>query len=110
MWQDIEQALVEYKKCVEEYKNYNKDYAKKEYLYRTALSKKLVELRVAGEKVTHLADIARGIPEIAKLRFDRDIAEGLKKSAEEGINYYKHYIRVLEGQLNREWGAGKFTP
>ncbi len=109
MWEDIEQAIKEYKKCVEEYKNYNKDYAKKEYLYRTALSKKLVELRASGEKVTHLADIARGIPEIAKLRFDRDISEGLKKSAEEGINFYKHDIRVLEGQLNREWSSGKIT-
>lgn len=108
MWQDVEQALNDLHKCLEEYKKYNKDYAVKERLYRIALSKKLVELRAAGEKVTHLADIARGIPEIAKLRFDRDIAEGLKKSAEEGINYYKIRVRVLEGQLNREWGASKF--
>lgn len=108
MWQDVEQALNDLQKCLEEYKKYNKDYAVKERLYRVALSKKLVELRAAGEKVTHLADIARGIPEIAKLRFDRDIAEGLKKSAEEGINYYKIRVRVLEGQLNREWGASKF--
>lgn len=108
MWQEIEQAMEDLQKCLEEYKKYSNDYAKKEYLYRTALSKRLVALRAAGEKVTHLADIARGEKEIAKLRFDRDIAEGLKKSSEEGINYYKLKIRVLEGQLNREWGASKF--
>ena len=108
MWQDVEQALSDLYKCLEEYKKYNKDYAIKERLYKVALSKKLVELGAAGEKVTHLADIARGIPEIAKLRYERDLARGLKKSAEEGINYFKIKVRVLEGQLNREWGASKF--
>lgn len=107
MWLEVEQALNDLQKCLEEYKKYNKDYALKERLYREALSKKLVELRAAGEKVTHLADIARGMKDIAQLRFDRDIAEGLKKSAEEGINFYKIKVRVLEGQLSREWGATK---
>lgn len=107
MWLEVEQALNDLQKCLEEYKKYNKDYALKERLYREALSKKLVELRAAGEKVTHLADIARGMKDIAQLRFDRDIAEGLKKSAEEGINFYKIKVRVLEGQLAREWGATK---
>ena len=108
MWQEVEQAMNDLQKCLKESKDYNKIYAIKEKKYRVALSKKLVELRAAGEKVTHLADIARGLPEIAKLRFDRDIAEGLKKSAEEGINFYKIKIKVLENQLQREWGTSKF--
>ena len=108
MWEEIEQAMIDLEKCVSEYKKYNKDYAMKEKKYRILLSQRLTALRAAGEKVTHLADIARGQEDIAQLRFDRDIAEGLKKSAEEGINYYKIKIRVLEGQLNREWGQSKF--
>lgn len=108
MWEEIEKAMEDYLKCVEEYKKYNKDYAVKERKYRVLLSQRLTELRAAGEKVTHLADIARGQKDIADLRFDRDIAEGLKKSAEEGINYYKIKIRVLNAQLEREWGASKF--
>ena len=108
MWEEIEKAMRDLEKCVSEYKKYNKDYAVKERKYRVLLSQRLTQLRAAGEKVTHLADIARGQEDIAELRFDRDIAEGLKKSAEEGINYYKIKIRVLEGQLNREWGATKF--
>lgn len=108
MWNEVEQALKDLEKCVSEYKKYNYDYAIKERKYRVALSKKLTELRAAGEKVTHLADIARGIPEIADLRFDRDIAEGLKKVAEEGINYYKIKVRTFESQLQREWGQTKY--
>lgn len=107
MWDEIEKLMADLQKTLSEYKKYNKDYALKEYRYRTALSKRLVELRAEGQAVTHLADIARGEEEIAKLRFERDIAEGLKKSAEEGINYYKLYAKLKESQLSREWGNTK---
>lgn len=108
MWEDIEEAIKELNKTLSEYKNIQKDYALKEYKYRTALSKRLVQLRAEGQAVTHLADIARGMEDIAELRFNRDIAEGLVKSAEEGINFYKLKIRELEAQHSREWGATKF--
>ena len=47
-------------KTLSSYKEYQKDYAKKEYQYRVELSKELVRLRSLGQPVTHLADIARG--------------------------------------------------
>ncbi|MGN1271452.1 MAG: hypothetical protein ACI4UX_05790 [Clostridia bacterium] len=103
MWNDIEQAMEDLQKTLSNYKEYQKDYAKKEYNYRTALSKELVRLRAEGQAVTHLADIARGKEEIAKLRFERDIAEGLVHSAEEGINFYKLKIREMENQYSREY-------
>ena len=101
---EIEEAMNDLQKALSNYKDYQKDYAVKEYNYRTALSKELVRLRAEGQAVTHLADIARGKPEIAKLRFERDIAEGLVNSASEGINFYKLKIRELEAQYNREYG------
>lgn len=107
MWNDIEQAMADLEKTLSNYKEYQKDYAKKEYDYRTSLSKELVRLRAEGQAVTHLADIAKGKKEIAKLRFDRDIAESLVRSAEEGINFYKLKIRELEAQYNREYGNPK---
>lgn len=108
MWQDIEEAMKALEKTLSEYKKYQKDYAEKEYYYKTALSKRLIQLRAEGQAVTHLADIARGMEDIAKLRFNRDIAEGLVRSAEEGINFYKLRIKELEAQHSREWGATKF--
>ena len=107
MWNEIEELMKNLYKTLSEYKKYNKDYAEKEYRYRTALSKRLVELRAEGQAVTHLSDIARGEEKIAKLKYERDIAEGLKKSAEEGINYYKLYAKLKENQLSREWGNAK---
>lgn len=107
MWNEIEEAMADLQKALSGYKEYQKDYAVKEYRYRTALSKELVRLRAEGQAVTHLADIARGKEEIAKLRFDRDIAEGLVNSASEGINFYKLKIRELEAQYSREYSNPK---
>ena len=108
MWNDIEDVMKKAEKSLSEYKKFHTDYAKKEYKYRTALSKRLVELRATGQPVTHLADIARGEETIAKLRFERDIAEGLKNSAEKGTDFYKLYARLMEAQTQREWGQAKF--
>ena len=46
MWNDIEKAMEDLQKTLSNYKDYQKDYARKEYNYRTALSKRLVTLRV----------------------------------------------------------------
>ena len=107
MWEEIEKYNNLLELAVTEMAKRSKDKAEKEYKYKTALSKRLVELRAEGQAVTHLADIARGEPEIAKLRLDRDIALGLYDSSKEAINMYKIRIRVLENQYAREWGMTK---
>lgn len=107
MWEEIEKYNERLDIAVVEMKKRTIDLAKKEYLYRTELSKRLTELRAEGQAVTHLADIARGEPKIAKLRLDRDIAKGLYDSSKEAINMYKIRIRVLENQFAREWGQAK---
>ena len=107
MWEEIEKYNNMLELAVTEMKSRSKKLAESEYYYRMALSKRLTELRAEGQAVTHLADIARGEPEIAKLRLNRDIAEGLYNSSQEAINVYKIKIRVLENQYAREWGQAK---
>ena len=107
MWEQIEKYNNMLETAVSEMKSRSKKLAQAEYYYKTALSKRLVELRAEGQAVTHLADIARGEPNIAELRLKRDIAKGLYDSSQEAINMYKIRIRVLENQYAREWGACK---
>lgn len=107
LWTEIrtEQKLLD--RAVAELKPRGKMKAQTEYEYKLALSKRLLELRAAGEAVTHLADIARGMPDIAELRLKRDIASSLYESAQEAINVQKLKIRIIENQLSREWGNVK---
>lgn len=81
-------------------------YAEAEREYRLALSKMILEERANGTPVTVISDICRGKPEIARLRFERDCAEVVYKSAMEAINNYKLQIRVLDAQIEREWHSG----
>ena len=107
MWQAIEEELKLLDAAVKALKPRGQKKAQAEHDYRVALSKRLLELRAAGQPVTHLLEIAKGEPEIAQLRLERDIAESLYESAQEAINVQKLKIRVLENQLSREWGNTK---
>lgn len=80
-----------------------KAYAQAECDYRTALSKKILEYRADGMPVTIISDICRGLPDIARLRLERDIAQTVYESAKEAINGYKLQIKILDAQVEREW-------
>ena len=69
---------------------------------------KKIYLELTGKDVTNLSDIVRGEEDIAKLKFERDVAEGLKNSAEKGTDFYKLYAKLMEAQTSREWGQAKF--
>ena len=56
-------------------------FATAEEAYRTALATRILELKAEGIAITACAEIARGHKEVAKLRRERDIAEGMKEAA-----------------------------
>lgn len=79
-------------------------FAQAEHDYRVGLSKKIILERDKGTPVTIISDICKGDPTIARLRFERDVAEVVYKAAIEAINGYKLQIRILDSQVEREWG------
>lgn len=83
------------------------NYAKAEMEYRVALNAKILEERDKNTPVTIISDICRGTPSVAQKKLERDIAESLYKAALEACNVYKLQIRILENQIEREWGAAK---
>lgn len=57
-------------------------YAEAERAYRVALASKILELHAEGTAWTSTADIARGDKQVANLRFQRDVSEGIKEAAQ----------------------------
>lgn len=80
-----------------------KAYAQAEREYKVALAKRIMQEREKGTPVTIISDICRGDSEIARLRFERDCAEVVYKSAMEAIQSIKLQIRILDSQIEREW-------
>lgn len=77
--------------------------AQAEHDYRVALAQEILKKRDAGYPATLIGDLCRGERSIAKLKFERDVAETMYAAALEAINAYKLGIRVLSEQIDREW-------
>lgn len=84
------------------------EYAQAEQDYKICLRKEALKLRAdENMPVTLINQIIYGVPEVARLRFDRDIKEAVYDANKEAINTLKLKLRIIEGQLNREWSNTK---
>ena len=79
------------------------DYAKAYTDYRVALAKELLLLKDEGYAITLAGDIARGKPEIARLKFEEISKEAIYKANQESINVLKLQIKILQEQINKEF-------
>lgn len=60
-----------------------RDYAQKEEAYRKALAVEIVRCHADGIAWSTAPDIARGDDTVAKLRMERDIAEGVREALQQ---------------------------
>ena len=92
--------------ALSEYKKRGQDYAKAYRDYRVKVAQKLLELKAEGMPVTISYDIARGNKEVAKAKEQEIITECLYKSCQEAINVYKLKIKILQSQIDNDYGNG----
>lgn len=81
------------------------EYAKAYTDYRVALAKELLLLKNDGFAITLAGDIARGKPEIAHLKFEEISKEAIYKANLESINALKLEIKIIQEQINKEYGG-----
>lgn len=81
------------------------EYAQAEKDYKILLRQECLKLRADGEAIGMIDKTCYGIPSVAEARFKRDIAETVYKANLEAINSIKLQLRLIEGQIQREWGA-----
>ncbi len=79
-------------------------YAEAERDYKVLLRQECLKLRDDGMAIGMIDKTAYGIPAVAEARFKRDIAEATYKANQEAINSIKLQIRIIDGQISREWG------
>lgn len=101
------------KKLIKSLQENNRRLARAERAYREQLSIKMLELKVDGytgqlgdrqvstEPVawTKTAELARGLPEVAELREERDILKGEKEATMQKIYETKMHLGYLEAEL-----------
>lgn len=102
---DIQKKIQELETSIRALRKTGSDYALAEKNYKIQLRKSALELRASEMAVGMIDKTIYGEPEVAELRFKRDIAEAIYKANQEHINATKLEIRILEAQLSREYGA-----
>ena len=80
------------------------EYAQAEKDYKVLLRQECLKLRDEGMAIGMIDKTCYGIPSVAEARFRRDVAEAVYKANLEAINSIKLQMRLLENQLQREWG------
>ena len=104
--QKLEELNNLLKKALSEYRRRGAEHAKAYKEYRIKVAKKLLELRADGMPVTIAYDIARGDEDVANAKEEEIITESLYKSCQEAINVYKLQIKILQAQINNDYGNG----
>lgn len=100
----LESLIKEYNEKIDESIDFGIKKAEAENVYRKALSLYLAEKVLAGNKVTVLGDMARGEPEIADLRLERDKYTVLYEATQERIFALRTEIRITETNLKLDYG------
>lgn len=81
------------------------EYAKAERDYKILLRTECLKLRDEGMAIGMIDKTCYGIPSVAEARFKRDVTETIYKANLEAIQSIKLQMRLIEGQISREWGS-----
>lgn len=99
----LQQKDRELSASIRELRNTGSALAEAERDYKIKLREASLQLRTEGMAVTLIDKVVYGVPEVAELRFKRDIAETIYNANQEAINSTKLQMRMIESQINREW-------
>ena len=105
LWLELQNKVRELEMSVKQLKVSGTAYAEAEKQYKILLRAECLKLRDAGMAIGMIDKTCYGIPSVAEARFKRDVASAVYKANMEAINSIKLQLRLLESQIQREWGS-----
>lgn len=105
LYQDIQNLMKELTSSIKLLRANGNALAAAERDYKIKLRQEALRLRAEKDMpVTLINQVIYGLPDVAELRFKRDVAESTYNTNLEHINVTKLKLRLLENQLSREYG------
>lgn len=105
LYEEIQRLMFELTASIRKLRDNGVKLAEAERDYKITLRKEALKLRAGEMPVTLINSVIYGVPEVAEKRFKRDVEQANYDANKEHINVTKLKLRLLEAQLNREWGA-----
>jgi len=90
---------------IKELRKNGTEYAQAEKEYKQLLRVECLRLRDDGMAIGMIDKICYGIPSVAEARYKRDVTETIYKANQEAINSIKLQLRLIEAQIEREFGT-----
>lgn len=81
------------------------EYAQAERDYKILLRQVCLKLRDEGMAIGLIDKTCYGVQSVADARFKRDVAEAVFIANKEAIASIKLQLRLIENQIQREWGG-----
>lgn len=106
---ELDSKLQHLEVSVKKLRKHGSDLAEAEKAYKIELAKEALRLEEQGVKATMIALRIYGEGKVPDLRLKRDIAKTIYQANIEAINALKLEIRVIENQIEREWGQANHT-
>lgn len=94
---------------IRQMERYGVEKAKAENDYKIELAQTALKLKDSGMTATMVQLVIHGTDNVPKLRMKRDIAQTMYDVAAEDIQSTKLQLRLIEAQIDREWGEAKRT-
>lgn len=107
LYEELQQKTTQLDYSVKQLRENGTNYAQAEKDYKILLRQECLKLRDEGMAIGMIDKTCYGIPSVAEARFRRDVAEAVYKANQEAINSIKLQMRLLEGQISREWGRNE---
>lgn len=105
LYNELESKIQELEVSIKSLRKTGSNYAEAERDYKILLRQEVLKLRDEGQAIGVIDKICYGIPSVADARFKRDVAEAIYKANLEAIQSIKLQMRLLENQIQREYGS-----
>lgn len=103
LYEDLRAKTEELEATIKDLRTYGRRLAEAERSYKTQLAKTCLRMKADGYAIGLIDKVCYGEDEVANARFERDLAQVWYDSTKELIQSLKLQIRVIEGQIQREW-------
>ena len=105
LYQELQAKTRQLDASIKQLRKNGTEYAQKERDYKVLLRTECLKLKEEGMAIGMIDKTCYGIPSVAEARFQRDIAKVVYEANQEAIASLKLQMRLIENQIQREWGA-----
>lgn len=104
LYLELQDKLKDLEVSIKELRKSGTKLAQAEKEYKVLLRQECLKLRDDGMAIGMIDKTCYGIPSVANARFDRDVADTIYKANLEAINGLKLQIRIIQNQIDKEFG------